>query len=119
MHIILAKFILAVTCVSLFMWWLFSIPYTLALTLTSIWILVDNVVDILLHSKEREESDRIISNLTASLMASVSLLKSNKNIKKAAPSNMMFDQMIKDYEKSIEEGRAYLLNNKNILKEKK
>lgn len=42
----------------------------------------------------------------ASLVAAVSLLK--RGSKKAAPSNKMFDQMILDYEKSIEEARAAL-----------
>lgn len=43
---------------------------------------------------------------TASLVAAVSLLK--RGSKKAAPSDKMFDQMILDYEKSIEEARAAL-----------
>jgi hypothetical protein len=45
----------------------------------------------------------------ASLVAAVSLLKnSGKAAKKAAPSDKMFDQMILDYEKAIEQGRDAL-----------
>lgn len=48
----------------------------------------------------------IVIDLLASLVAAVSLLK--RGSKKAAPSDKMFDQMIIDYERSIERGRAFL-----------
>lgn len=52
------------------------------------------------------ERKDIVIDLLASLVAAVSLLK--RGSKKAAPSDRMFDQMIADYERSIERGRAAL-----------
>lgn len=48
----------------------------------------------------------VTKDVLASLVAAVSLLK--RGSKKAAPSDRMFDQMIADYERSIERGRAAL-----------
>ena len=48
----------------------------------------------------------VLMDVLASLVAAVSLLK--RGSKKAAPSDRMFDQMIADYERSIERGRAAL-----------
>ncbi len=48
----------------------------------------------------------VIVDLLASLVAASSLLKSGS--KKAAPSDRMFDQMLVDYERSVERGRAFL-----------
>lgn len=52
------------------------------------------------------ERKDIVVDLLASLVAAVNLLK--RGSKKAAPSDRMFDQMIADYEDSIERGRAAL-----------
>lgn len=52
------------------------------------------------------EHREIVIDLLSSLVAAVSLLKNGS--KKAAPSNRMFDQMIADYERSIERGRAVM-----------
>lgn len=54
----------------------------------------------------RSEQRSVVIDLLASLVAAVSLLK--RGSKKAAPSNRMFDQMIADYERAIERGRAAL-----------
>jgi hypothetical protein len=53
----------------------------------------------------------IVIQLLSSLVAAVSLLKAGS--KKAAPSDKMFDQMIVDYERAIENGRTYLKENHN------
>lgn len=45
-------------------------------------------------------------DVTASLAAAISLLE--RSPKTAAPSNKMFDQMLKDYRASLERARAYL-----------
>lgn len=45
-----------------------------------------------------------LKDVTAHLVAAHSLL--SKSPKTAAPSDRMFDQMLLDYEKSIERGRA-------------
>jgi hypothetical protein len=54
----------------------------------------------------------IVTDLLASLVAAVSLLK--RGPKYAAPSDKMFDLMILDYERTIERGRAYLAPRKLI-----
>lgn len=46
--------------------------------------------------------------IAASLSAAISLLERTPKSKKAAPSDRMFDQMIADYKKSLEEGRLLL-----------
>jgi hypothetical protein len=46
----------------------------------------------------------------AALAASVSLLQRTPRAKQAAPSNKMFDQMLLDYERALEQARA-LYNN--------
>jgi len=56
--------------------------------------------------KDDETVVEALRGTTASLVAAVSLLK--RGSKKAAPSNKMFDQMIRDYSKSIEGARAAL-----------
>jgi hypothetical protein len=54
----------------------------------------------------------------ASLVAAVSLLKrGGKAAKKAAPSDKMFDQMILDYERAIEQGRAALAQSNAVPKQ--
>lgn len=68
-------------------------------------------LDALLERIRTAEADKArlseaLRGTTASLVAAVSLLK--RGSKKAAPSNKMFDQMILDYSKSIEEARAAL-----------
>lgn len=48
-------------------------------------------------------------DVSVSLAAAVSLLgKGGKSAKKAAPSDRMFDQMVKDYSASLERARAAL-----------
>lgn len=47
--------------------------------------------------------------LLASLAAAISLLENGgKAAKKAAPSDKMFDQMIRDYKRALDAGRAAL-----------
>jgi hypothetical protein len=53
-----------------------------------------------------EPARDIFMEVLASLVAAVSLLKAGG--KEAAPSDKMFDQMILDYERAIERGRAAL-----------
>ena len=48
-----------------------------------------------------------LSDVLSSLVAAVSLLE--RGGKKAAPSDKMFVQMLKDYSASIERGRAVLI----------
>lgn len=60
-------------------------------------------------SKTRAERKDIVVDILVSLVAAVSVLKCGS--KKAAPSDRMFDQMIADYEGSIERGRAFLKEN--------
>ena len=57
-------------------------------------------------AKAEGEARKIIMDVTAHLVAAVSLLK--RGGKKAAPSDKMFTQMIKDYEASIDRARAAL-----------
>jgi len=57
-----------------------------------------------------KEEREIFMDITASLCAAVSLLE--RGSKKAAPSNKMFDMMIKDYKKSLEKGRVFLKKSK-------
>ena len=45
-------------------------------------------------------------SVTASLAAAISLLERMPKAKKAAPSDKMFEQMLVDYRKSLETGRA-------------
>ena len=47
-------------------------------------------------------------SVTASLAAAISLLERTPKAKKAAPSDKMFEQMLIDYRKSLETGRAAL-----------
>lgn len=54
---------------------------------------------------------KVVIDIMASLVAAVSLLK--RSSKMAAPSDRMFDQMIADYERSIEHGRAFLVATEN------
>lgn len=53
----------------------------------------------------------VLKDVLVSLVAAVSLLK--RGSKKAAASDRMFDQMITDYERAIERGRAYLRKETN------
>ena len=52
------------------------------------------------------ERQEVLLDVLSSLVAAVSLLKRSPKI--GAASNRMFDQMIVDYERSIERARAYL-----------
>ncbi len=57
-------------------------------------------------------------DVLASLAAAISLLHNGgAAAKKAAPSNLMFDIMLQDYEKSLSRARRFLrkLENKNKL----
>ena len=59
-------------------------------------------------SPEGEEGSTVI-DLCASLAAAISLLeRGGKAVKKAAPSDKMFDQMLDDYRASLERARAAL-----------
>lgn len=49
-----------------------------------------------------------IIGVAASLAAAISLLENTPKANKAAPSNKMFDQMLKDYKKSLRIARAEL-----------
>ena len=55
---------------------------------------------------ERDELREALRNVTVNLMAAHSLLKAGG--KKAAASDKMFEQMLKDYEGSFEAARAIL-----------
>ena len=57
-------------------------------------------------AETRERLEEAAKDALASLVAAVSLLK--RSSKKAAPSDAMFDQMIVDYEASIDRTRAAL-----------
>jgi hypothetical protein len=59
-----------------------------------------------LAQPDAEPTRDVFMEVLASLVAVVSLLK--RGGKKAAPSDKMFDQMILDYERAIERGRAAL-----------
>jgi hypothetical protein len=61
--------------------------------------------------KRAAELEEVSKNLLASLVAATSLLE--KGGKKAAPSDKMFAIMLKDYEASIERGRAALKGQDN------
>src|SRR3954452_24881213 len=62
-----------------------------------------------LAQSDAEPKRDAFTQVLASLVAAVSLLKrGGKAAKKAAPSDKMFDQMIIDYERAIEQGRAAL-----------
>lgn len=51
----------------------------------------------------------VVIDLAASLAAAISLLeKGGKAAKKAAPSDKMFDQMLRDYQKSLDRARQAL-----------
>ena len=53
------------------------------------------------------EDAPVLIDLCAHLAAAISLLeKAGKAAKKAAPSDKMFDQMIRDYKRSLDRGRA-------------
>lgn len=56
---------------------------------------------------ENERLKKALVDVTASLAAAVSLLE--RSPKTAAPSNRMFDQMLKDYQASIARARALLV----------
>lgn len=56
--------------------------------------------------QQRQHEREIVLDLLAHLVAAVSLLE--RSPKTAAPSNRMFDQMIVDYQRAINRGRAYL-----------
>lgn len=58
----------------------------------------------------KREGRRALVHAVASLAAAISLLERTPNAKKAAPSDRMFDQMLKDYRKALEEARAVLNN---------
>lgn len=58
------------------------------------------------ETRARIELQERLTDVEASLVAAVSLLK--RGSKKAAPSDKIFDQMIADYEGSIERARAAL-----------
>ena len=52
---------------------------------------------------------RVVIDVAASLAAAISLLeRGGKAAKKAAPSDLMFDQMVRDYTASLEDARAAL-----------
>lgn len=55
-----------------------------------------------------EELEKTLVGVCASLAAAISLLERTPKAKKAAPSDKMFDQMLDDYRKSLEEARALL-----------
>ncbi len=56
-----------------------------------------------------EDLRKTLIRTAASLAAAISLLKGGgKAAKKAAPSDKMFDQMIKDYEASLSRARSVL-----------
>lgn len=52
------------------------------------------------------QRDDVLMDVLAHLVAAVSLLEAGG--KKAAPSNKMYAQMLKDYKASIARGRSYL-----------
>lgn len=53
------------------------------------------------------ELDEALVDVTASLVAAISLLeRGGKAAKKAAPSDRMFDQMLVDYQASVDRARA-------------
>jgi len=54
--------------------------------------------------------ERMLTRTGASLAGAISLLKAGG--KAAAPSNKMFDQMIKDYERVVQAARDKLLEGK-------
>ena len=58
------------------------------------------------QQKRIEELEAATLTVAASLVAAISLLEGGG--KKAAPSNKMFEQMIKDYKKSLADARAAL-----------
>jgi hypothetical protein len=69
-------------------------------------------------SPEPQNVREAFMQVLASLVAAVSLLKrGGKTAKKAAPSDKMFDQMILDYEKAIEQGRAALAQSNAVPKQ--
>lgn len=53
--------------------------------------------------------------VSSSLAAAISLLERTPKAKKAAPSDTMFEQMIKDYNRSLDTGRELLRRNKDSL----
>jgi hypothetical protein len=58
---------------------------------------------------EVERLRRVVIDVAASLAAAISLLeRGGKAAKKAAPSDLMFDQMVRDYTASLEDARAAL-----------
>jgi hypothetical protein len=62
-----------------------------------------------MKSPKPQDVREAFMQVLASLVAAVSLLKGGgKAAKKAAPSDKMFDQMILDYERAIEQGRTAL-----------
>lgn len=67
--------------------------------------------------EQAEREARLVEALTdvgASLAAAISLLeRGGKAAKKAAPSDRMFDQMLKDYSASLERARATLASLKD------
>ncbi len=58
---------------------------------------------------ENERLRGVLVGVAASLAAAISLLeRGGKAAKKAAPSDLMFDQMVRDYTASLERARAAL-----------
>jgi hypothetical protein len=68
---------------------------------------VDGVIAGLAQTPAVPSREALIS-VTASLAAAISLLERTPKAKMAAPSNTMFAQMLDDYRRSLEKGRAAL-----------
>jgi len=60
------------------------------------------------ENKTREKTRDPFVAVTASLAAAISLLERTPGAARAAPSNMMFDQMLADYRRSLEAARKAL-----------
>lgn len=57
---------------------------------------------------ERPKDREAFIGVIASLAAAISLLERIPNAKKAAPSDMMFEQMLTDYRRALEAGRSVI-----------
>ena len=67
------------------------------------------------QAAEIERLRRVVIGVAASLAAAISLLeRGGKAAKKAAPSDLMFDQMVRDYTASLEDARAALGVSTNV-----
>ena len=62
----------------------------------------------------RDKLEAALIDVSASLAAAISLLeRGGKAAKKAAPSDLMFDQMLRDYNASLDRARAILKAKEN------